>query len=315
MPYSNVITRSEAQALIPEVVSNEILTNLESESAALSMFRSIPMSTNQTRMPVLAALPVAYFVNGDTGLKQTTEVNWSNKYLNVEEIACIVPIPEAVLDDVNFDAWGSIRPLIENAVGRTLDAAVFFGTNKPASWPNAIVTDAVTAGNTVTRGTNAAAAGGIYGDLSDAFGTVEADGYDVNGLIANTTWKGRLRQARATTGESLDDEFAAEVKDLAKFPMRGLWPTGSAVAEVILGDFTQGIIGKRQDITYKILDQAVIQDNNGAIMFNLAQQDMVALRVVARFAFQVANQMNYDQPTDASRYPWALVRTPLEAEG
>lgn len=310
MPYSNVITRSEAQALIPEQVSMEILTNLEAESAALSMFRSIPMSTNQTRMPVLAALPVAYFVNGDTGLKQTTEVNWSNKYLNVEEIACIVPIPEAVLDDVNFDAWGSIRPLIENAVGRTLDAAIFFGTNKPASWPNAIVTDAVTAGNTVNRTTNAAAAGGVYGDLSDAFGTVEADGYDVNGLIASTTWKGRLRQARATTGESLDDNFAAEIKDLAKFPMRGLWPSGSGSAEVILGDFTQGIIGKRQDITYKILDQAVIQDNTGAIMFNLAQQDMVALRVVARFAFQVANQMNYDQPTDASRYPWALVRTP-----
>ena len=310
MPYSNVITRSEAQALIPEQVSMEILTNLESESAALSMFRSIPMSTNQTRMPVLAALPVAYFVNGDTGLKQTTEVNWSNKYLNVEEIACIVPIPEAVLDDVNFDAWGSIRPLIENAVGRTLDAAIFFGTNKPASWPNAIVTDAVTAGNNVNRGTNAAAAGGVFGDLSDAYATVEADGYDVNGLIANTTWKGKLRQARSTLGEALDDVFAAEIRDLAKFPMRGLWPSGSGSAEVILGDYTQGIIGKRQDITYKILDQAVIQDNTGAIMFNLAQQDMVALRVVARFAFQVANQMNYDQPTDASRYPWALVRTP-----
>jgi HK97 family phage major capsid protein len=311
-----MISRTEAQALIPEQVSNEILTNLNNESAALEMFKHIPMSTNQTRMPVLAALPVAYFVNGDNGLKQTSEVNWTNKYLNVEELAAIVPIPEAVLDDISFDVWGSIRPLIENAIARALDAAIFFGTNKPASWPNAIVTDATSAGNTVNRGTNAAAAGGIVGDFSDLFTTAEADGYDVNGIVANVSYKGRLRQARATTGESLlalaDQEvnaksvFGVDVK----YPMRGLWPTGSGAAEAFAGDFTQAILGVRQDITYKVLDQAVIQDNTGAIQFNLAQQDMVALRVTARFAFQIANQMNYDQAVDASRYPISVLKAP-----
>lgn len=310
MAYNSIVSRTDAQALIPEVVSNGILDDLHNESAALTMFTDIPMSTNQTRMPVLAALPVAYFVNGDTGLKQTTEVNWANKYLNVEEIAAIVPIPEAVLDDVSFDAWGSIKPLLVNAIGRTLDAAIFFGTNKPASWPSDIVTAAAAAGNVVARGTNATAAGGVYGDLSDLYATLEADGFDVNGLIANTSWKGKLRQARSTQGEALDDMFAAEIKDSAKFPMRGLWPSGSAVAEVVAGDFTNGILGVRQDITYKVLDQAVIQDNTGAIQFNLAQQDMVALRVVARFAFQVANTINYDQSTEANRYPFAVLNTP-----
>lgn len=317
MAYNNVISRTEAQALIPEVVSNEILSGLVNESAALTLFRQVRMATNQTRMPVLSALPTAYFVNGDTGLKQTTEVNWSNKYLNVEELAAIVPIPEAVLDDASYDVWGSVRPLIEQAIARALDAAIFFGTNKPASWPNDLVTDAIAAGNAVTRGTNAASAGGIIGDFSDAFATVEADGYDVNGIAAMTTYKGLLRQARATTGESLIGEGQLAYENGAPlvngtrvvFPMRGLWPTpGVGSAEAVLGDFSQGIIGLRQDFTYKILDQAVIQDGSGVIQYNLAQQDMIALRVTFRVAFQVANVINYDQQTDANRYPWAVIR-------
>jgi HK97 family phage major capsid protein len=312
MAYNNLVSRTSGAALIPEQVSNDILGGLQNESASLTMFRQVQMSTNQTRMPVLSALPVAYFVNGDTGLKQTTQVDWSNKYLNVEELAAIVPIPENVLDDVQYDTWGAIMPLLRDAIARALDAAIFFGTNKPASWPTAIITDAVSAGNTVTRGTNAAAAGGIAGDFSDLFATVEADGFDVNGVIANVAYKGRLRQARATTGESLlspgqTTATAVYGVDLA-YPMRGLWPAAaSGATEAIAGDFTQGILGIRKDITWKMLDQSVLQDNTGAIVYNLAQQDMVALRVTFRCAFQMANTLNYDNAT-ATRYPFAVLR-------
>jgi HK97 family phage major capsid protein len=308
--YTNVISRTDAAATIPEEVAAEVTRGAIQQSAALQLFRRVTMSRGQQRIPVVSALPVAYFVNGDTGLKQTTEVDWTNKYLNAEELAAIVPIPEAVLDDSAFDVWGEIRPLLEEAIGRAVDAAIFFGTNAPASWPTAIATAAVSAGNTVNRGTNAAAAGGVVGDLSDAMGTVEADGFDVNGFVARTTWRGFLRQARGTTGERLAEVTPNDIDGTRIiYPMRGSFPTGSGSAEVILGDFTQGIIGVRQDITYKVLDQAVIQDNTGAIQFNLAQQDMVALRVVARFAWQVPNPINYDQSTEASRYPFGVVRT------
>lgn len=312
MPYNNIVSRTDAAALIPEEVSNAILQGLSNESAALQAFTRVPVGSAQVRFPVMSALPVAYFVTGDTGLKQTTEVNWANKYLNIEEVACIIPIPEAVLDDANYDIWGQVQPLVQNAFARTIDAAIFFGTNAPASWPTNIAANAVSAGNVIARGTNAAAAGGIVGDFSDLLGTLEADGYDANTAVANRTVRGRLRQARATTGEQLGEAASAnQVYDLdIVYPMRGLWPTGLSAAEAFALDRSEFVLGVRQDLTYKLLDQAVIQDGAGVIQYNLAQQDMVALRAVMRVGWQVANTINYDQGTDASRYPAAVLRSP-----
>lgn len=310
MAFNNLTSRTDAQALMPEEVSNAILTDLSADSAAMTLFHHIPMSRAQTRLPILSALPTAYFVTGDTGLKQTTEANWSNRFLNAEELACIVPIPDAVLEDTDMDAWGSVIPACRTAIGRALDAAVFFGANKPLTWPTDIATASAAAANTATRGTAAAAAGGIYGDLSALYSTVEADGFDVNGLVAVTTYKGRLRNARSTLGEALDDEFTAEIKDAITYPMRGLWPAGSGATEVIGGDFTNGMLGVRRDITIDRSQEAVIQDNSGAIVYNAFQQDMTLVRLTARFAFQVANLINYDQPVEASRYPFAILVAP-----
>lgn len=309
--YNNTISRTEASALMPEEVSREIVTHLPSESAALSLFRSVPMSRAQLRIPAESALAVAYWVAGDTGLKQTSEQNWTNLYLNAEELAVIVTIAEAVLDDADYDIWTAIRPTLTEAIGRALDAAIFVGTNKPASWPSAIAPAAVAAGNVAVEGTNTPDKGGIMGDLSAVFNTVEQDGFDVNGVIANRTLKGKLRNARATTGESLASAPAPDGTEAygvpVRYPMRGLWPTGTGALEAIAGDFTQALLGVRQDITFKVLDQAVIQDGTGAIQFNLAQQDMIALRVTARFAFQVPNPLTYDNANNATRYPFGVL--------
>jgi len=311
VPFDNIISRTDAAALSPEDVAAEVMTHVPEQSAAMTLFRRVQMSREQQRMPVLSALPVAYFVNGDTGLKQTTEVNWANKYLDVEEIACIVPIPEAVLDDASFDVWGAIRPLIEEAVGRTLDAAIFFGVNKPSVWPKSIVDIANDAGSVVARGTNPANEGGIAEDFNELFSFVEESGFDVNGLLAARSYRGKLRGARNADGDRLDDVSTDSVYgEKVTYPMRGLWPTGANAVEVIAGDFTQGILGVRQDITYKILSEAVIQDNTGAIVYNLAQQDMVAMRVVFRAAFQVSNIVNFDEPDEALRSPWAVMTAP-----
>ncbi len=306
-----VIDRSDAAALIPEEVSREIVQGVAETSACLRLFRRLPnMSRKQQRIPVLSALPAAYFVNGDTGLKQTTEQAWENKYLNAEEIACIVPIPEAVLDDADYDIWAEVRPRIVEAFGVVIDAAILFGTNAPNTWPASILDGATNAGHAVALGTGA----DIYEDIMGENGVislVEEDGYMVNGHIAAMTMKAKLRGLRDTNGQpifvrSMQDRTRYELDgEPMEFPANGAFDVTKAL--MFSGDFRQAVYAIRQEITYKVLTEAVIQDNSGAIVYNLAQQDMVALRAVMRMAWQVPNPVTRLQPTEAQRYPFAVL--------
>jgi len=311
MAYNKVIDRSDAAALIPEEVSREIVQGVAETSACLRLFRRLPdMSRKQQRMPVLSALPSAYFVNGDTGLKQTTEQAWDNKYLTAEEIACIVPIPEAVLADADYDIWSEVRPRIVEAFGIVIDAAILFGTNKPASWPNSIYDAASAAGHLVALGTGT----DIYDDILGENGVIsliEADGFRVTGHIAAATMKAKLRGLRDANGQPIFVRSMGEATryeldgEPMEFPANGAFDASKAL--MISGDFSQAVYAIRQEITYKVLTEAVIQDNTGHIVYNLAQQDMVALRAVMRLAWQVPNPINRMQPTAASRYPFAVL--------
>ena len=99
--YGTHITRttSGSDPLVPEPLATSIIQEAPKSSAALSLMRRVPLSAKTQRMPVLDVLPVAYWVGGDVGMKQTANQAWKNVVMVVEELACIVPIPEAYMDD------------------------------------------------------------------------------------------------------------------------------------------------------------------------------------------------------------------------
>ncbi len=329
MPYNSLIDRSnDAGALIPEDASREIWKVATLRSLTMQMFERKRMGQKQTRIPVLATKPTAYFVSGDTGLKQTSEQSWTNKYLNAEELAVIVPVPEALLDDVDYDLWAEVKPELEEAIGVAVDDAILFGTNKPSSWPSDLKTAAAAASNTRTIGGGASE--NAHKDVSAAMKTVEADGFPVNGLLVSNLYRADLRAAQATGGlplfqsenwgvqSGIADDGRSSISEGRIFGIKALiheaglsgFAQSSGYVAAFVGDFRQGIIGIRQDMTYKMLDQAVLQDASGAIVYNLAQQDMVALRVVTRVAWQVPNPPTRMQATEASRYPFATILYP-----
>lgn len=304
--------RTDVEALIPDEVSKEIIQGVPQQSAIMRLGRKLPnLSRKQQSMPILSALATAYFVNGDTGLKQTTKQAWDKKHIVAEELAVIVPIPEAVLDDTDYDMWGEIKPRIAEAFGIAFDQAVLYSTNKPASWPDGLVPGATTAGNIVALGTNT----DLYDDILGENGTlakVELDGFNVTGHVGALTMKSRLRGLRDADKRPL---FISNMQDSAKYALDGnelVFPLNGAIdpAESLLisGDWSQLVYAIRQDITYKVLTEAVIQNPDGSIMYNLAQQDMVALRAVLRLGWQLPNPINRINSNNTTRFPFAVLK-------
>jgi hypothetical protein len=68
-------------------------------------------------------------------------------------------------------------------------------------------------------------------------------------------------------------------------------------------------------MTYKLITEGVITDNSvpPKVIYNLPQQDMVALRLVFRAGYAVSNPINYQQGTEADRSPFAVLVSPATA--
>jgi HK97 family phage major capsid protein len=348
------ISRADALALINDQNMQEIWEEAAQTSAALRTFRKVNMGTRQAKLAVLDVLPSApaggAFLNSagtnadtgqpnwskDTAPKPTLHMGWVNKYLQAEEIAGIIPIPENVLDDAAFDIWGEVRPRVGEYIAAALDAAVFYGANAPSTWPTGgLAGQAVTAGNTLnattypgtysSTDTNQAAGtartitttrGGDRGDLyNDLFGQVEDDGFDPNVVYMRRAERRVLRNLRSNQGELIYSDGLRGTDavpsiwgtNIEYVRTNGLGPySGATDVLAIAGDRSKAILGLRQDVTFKFLDQATITDGAGNVLYSLAESDMVALRFKVRVAFQIADPTTFEGGTSA--FPFSVAR-------
>ena len=305
--YNERILRENVS--IPVETVNEIIQDLPQQSVALTRMRKVRMSSKTRKQPVLASLPVAYWVDGDTGLKQTTKATWDNVVMTAEELAALIPVPNAVIDDSDMPIWELVKPLLVEAIGNKVDHATLFGVDKPTTWPTALVPAAIAAGNTVVEGTGA----DFCVDVAALAGKVAADGFAVNGFASAPGLNWKLIGLRDTNGRPIygNPMAAGQPGTLYGYPLQevtnGAW--NSAAAELIAADWTKFVVGVRQDITFDLYDQMVISDDAGKVIFNAPQQDSKVLRVVFRVGYQVANPLTRLNPAGASRYP-AGVLTP-----
>lgn len=307
------------EPLVPTPVSAQIIQELPSASAILSRARMTTMSALTQRQPVLSVLPQAYFLNsggtpggGDYALKQTTQQQWKNVQLVAEELAVIVPIPQAYLDDAQVNIWDEVRPRVVEALGIAIDAACIFGVNRPTTWSTDIYTSATAAGNTITPATMSGANGPDIGQAVTSMGAqLVKQGYAINGFVTAPGFGWTLAGYRSPTGVPV---YQPNVDGT---PGGNLYGFGTSEAKngafdatkasLIAGAWDNAIIGMRQDITVTFHTDGVIQDASGNIVLNLMQQDSVAMRVVMRLGFATANPVTALGQKRGTYFPFSIM--------
>ena len=303
---TNIIARTGAEALIRDQLINTIQQDVPKSSIVMQLAtRLANMTSNQTKIPVLSMLPLAYWVNGDTGMKQTSKQEWKNVTMTAAELAVIVPIPEAVLADSSFDIMGEVQPRVREAMAAKVDSAIIFGNDKPTEWTTDILTQA--AANKVTGPIDYAK---LLGD-GGMFAKVEEGGFGVDAVVGALSTKAQLRGLLDKNSRPL---FRSDMQGATNYALDGAplyFPENGAFdaskALMIAGNFKKIVYSIRQDVTVKILDQGVIQDpSTKEIVYNLAQQDMIALRVVMRMGWALPNPSTRLN-TDGSKVPFSYI--------
>lgn len=328
--YTDYISRADASGyLLPDELSKEIIQALPTQSFCMRMMKQLPpLNAKTLKIPMINAFPSAYWVDevaaslGATNTKQTTDMSWSGVTMYVEEAAVIVPVPESVIEDMasqNFDLWSMVKPRLVEALGKLIDQAILYdssGDYAPANWPDGIVTQAISNSNAIDV-SDSVGSGKTFADLGDAvlgdnglFSLVEQDGYLVNGAMGSISMMGKLRGLRDANGQFL---FMQDMKEAASyriggvplvFPNNGAFIPGTSL--MVVGDWSQAIYGIRRDITWKIATEASIHNSSGTLIYNLFQNDMVALRMTMRMGWALPNPKN--QVNNTTQFPFAVLK-------
>ncbi len=325
------VQRGDVSTLIlPDQVSEEILTGVAESSVIRRLAKTRQMTANRVKLTEAEVNGANVFWVGEGQRKSTDAPDMSSATWTMQaaELAVIIPIDENVQDDANRDMFELYKPQIQTAVARKLDAATLFGLDVPSDWGQAsIKAQATLAGHVFTEDgspnisellTLIAGSGATTAD--GALQAIEDDGYDPESILAYVRFRARLRNAQDADGRPIFGQPSGPTipGTLYGLPIEfvkgtnagsdGFWVP--ADAHLVVGDWSQAEIGTRQELKYKLFDQGVVTDGAGNVVYSLMESDMLALRVTARFGFKVYAPDTADGETvaDGDKYPFAIVR-------
>lgn len=329
------VTRGDVSSIVlPDEVSEVLLRGAAESSVIAQLANTRPMAANRVELTEAELGDANVFWVGE-GMRKSTDapampqLTWR---LDAAELAVIIPIDENVFEDATVDLFDLYRPSIETAIARKLDIATLFGGGDfPNDWDvptgpadGSIRELTLTAGHVFAEDadptddellTLIAGSGQVSGTPDGALQAIEEDGYEPSEFLAAVRFRARLRHLKDADGRFIfgDAVSAGVPATLFGLPIDFVATKGnrwdSTEAHMIAGDFSQAILGTRQGIRYKVFDQGVITDGAGNVVYSLMENDMVALRVTARYGFKViADDTALGATLDAtSEFPFAIV--------
>lgn len=315
-----------------ETVVSEIIKDVEKESFALRLGQVKKSDTLKTRFRVQNSVPQPKWINGttsagdaplgstnddpasrvskDSGLKQTAKMDWSFLEFESEELAVLVPMPDAWRDDSDI-AWSEIREALKTEFARAIDAAILWGESLtshplPSTFGNGVVPDTFLAGHIVTEDEGV--------DLADSYAAAmqafEQRSFRATAGLVDLAETWRLTRLRSAGPEKLPIYTPPTSEGPGSIYGRRLLESDNGtfhpeIATAVFGDWSMLKIGVRQDITFKMFDQGVITDADGVVTYNAMEQDGEILRACMRIGYRVVDPFKHQ--TGQREWPFGLL--------
>jgi HK97 family phage major capsid protein len=301
------------EQLVPVSISREIIQAIREQSVVMRLARTQTMPTAAVTIPIMKTLPTSGWVNGIGGRKPVTTIAWTSDRLTAEEVAAIIAVPEALIDDAGIPVWPEVRQYMVDAISWSIDTAILFGVNAPptfvAQGAGGIAGQAIAA----YGGPHTPAASGqpdLAESVNQAMIDVESAGLAITGHAADISINGQLRGLRASDGQPI---FAPALTAGAPGTLWGLPIMYSAggvfdpdVVDLITGDWSKLIVGIRQDLRVDQSTDAVVTDEDGKVVVNAFQDDQILMRVHMRLGYVVGKPLS--RRTNDFTFPFSTVK-------
>jgi len=292
------LSASAGGYLIPEELRAELLRVAEGQyGLARRDFRYLPFSGpgNDRQIPALAT-SVSVSWTDERGAKQSTAPTFDVVHQTLKKLAAIVPMTEEIIEDSSINLTALVAELFAEAVAKEEDLQFFNGTGAP--WTGILNNGSV---NRVEISSGAVTANSVVAeDLLAMIDATPSGALDGAKFYMHRTIFSLIRKLRAdgATGDFIVQNPATAGSGPATlwgYPVElsDAFPTLSSVTAdepfVLFGNLKKAaIFGDKQQLRVKLLDQATVNDTTNAGTVNLAQRDMVAIRIVERVGYVLA---------------------------
>lgn len=283
---------AQAGLLIPEELMTEVLRIAETQYglARRDMFY-LPFSGpgNSRKIPALGT-SVNVFWTDEMESKKSTQPKFSIVEQTLKKLAAICPFSEEILEDSAIDIEGLLAKLFAEAVSKEEDLQFFAGTGSP--WTGVLNNGDVNQVNQVL---------GVVGltadDLLDMQDATPSGALNGAKYYLHRTVLSVVRKLKDDQGNYIFQNPGGGLPGtIWNFPyeLSDAFPAVSEIEDgdpyILFGNLKQGcIFGDKQQLRVKLLDQATIEDTDSpGTSLNLAQRDMLALRIVERVGYVVA---------------------------
>lgn len=280
--------KDQLNGFVPVDKANGIMGFVAKGSAVIQQSTLESMNAPTKEFTFWANTPSAYWV-GEGKRIQTSAATFLNAKMEAHKIGVIIPCTKEKLNDTTIDVFEEIKKPLADAIAQKMDLACLFGVDSPfkySLWERCIEN-----GMYIVDGTNLLKDGAkdLTQDVSDVMALVEEEGMDVNGFIAHVGMKNRLRKLRDGDGNQLfvNGTDTSEFYNVPITFAKGKTSFDRTKGQLFAGDWSKSLVGVYQNLEYEVLKEATLQDTlwTDGKPLSLAEQDMIALKVTARFAF------------------------------